>query len=994
MACRTMREMAVLAAAALAVLPGCLGAAAPEGPPPLSSKPWVTLAELAAKPDLHVQIHQHVLFDFTKLPTSAEIAPRTYKVPLYLTDEHDLRLHLEEAEPCFSEIALAHHDGTREFTIHTGSRVAMSHVRPGHLDLIVKVASPLPAHCSTGFMALQGKETAAAPAPRAGISLPFDTAPNLVRAFAIRSPGTGLTLPQVACGGASCDFMLSLDTETGLWGYNGDVPPGTLSFAIFGLPKFVPVGGGSSSWSHAALDLTNSRDQFAFTASGLYYRDFYLDAYSGGYAASSKTASRMLEVQPNCIPPFGPFPDPFVVLPQDWLWSCTSLNKAGMGAPSNALPFASDPTLSPYAQTVELGFVDTYDNTNPRYDFLMDMGLGVGQGATLTPYSYANFLDSNQNQERLIAIQSGKGSNPWAILASEMYRMLDQCGGPPNCCSGTCETIAPVAGEMAVSVVNGTAHQTWFFNERYPIPFLAAFPSGTVTLGPETTSAWCYTQPLYQGSFHGAGTAGDCKSLRLFRAIDVVFSSDCKWCNLDDANLSGTDFDGRNFSWSTFRGTNLSGSTLRNATLAGTVLDRAVLNGAILDGATWDGTGATPTPLPVSGADFTGASFRNATLRGLLFDQANTFTGNVFEGAVFSGVTFSGLTMTRASFRGEILTPGNPSFHGSTLVQVAFDGATMDGMDFSGTTFTGCTFQGATMTRLNLTDARGVRQDFSGLDLFLSTMRGFRAPGGNFRGTQLYGVDLSPSAAGNSSNLSHALLVDTNLIRANLSGVSFAFSILASSTPVTSCAATDAAYHTHGCASLLASTFLGTSFSGAYIDHVDFSDTIGSDPDFKGAWLIGSTFVGAMYSHQGGDTGSPIDFGNAFAFGTDLSPTKLPGANFYQAFLDTSSCQAGTGGRVVTALGSSYFTYLSSPFVGKTICIQSAYTACPYAFPPSDANTTCPDGEPGTCAPSQWTYPTAVLLPKVTGTLLSYSGSFPSSPASCSQTISTGYWAP
>ena len=988
-----MREAVLLAAVALATLSGCR-AAAPEGPPPLSSKPWVTLAELAAKPDLHVQIHQHVLFDFTKLPTSAEIAPRTYKVPLYLTDEHDLRLHLEETEPCFAEIALAHHDGTREFTIHVGNRVAMSHVRPGHMDLIVKVASPLPAHCSAGFMALLGKEPEAAPATPKGLSdPPFDIGPNLVRALAIRDPGNGLTLPKLGCGGidVNCDFMLSLDTESGFTtGSPYTAPTNLVTFPIFGLPKFVPVGLGDPTWSHANLDVTNPRDQFAFSKGGSNV-EFFVDAYDGGYSGSKMTPSRMLLIEPACIPLT---PLPWGFSPESW-WSCVSLDLAKMGMPAEALPFSSDPAHLSWAQPVRFGSVSFYDHTNPRYDFLIEQDFGLSQGVTLSPYTFANInlFKTHQDQELLIAIQNNTGTPGWGLLASEMYRMLDQCGGPPGCCSGTCASIAPLAGEIAVTGTSGGSQKTWFFNERYPIPFLASFPPGTMTFGPETTSAWCYTQALYQGDYHGAGTPGDCRSLKLFRAIDIVFSSDCKWCNLDDADLSNWNFDGRDFSWSTFRRANLTGSTLRKATLLGTVFDGANLTRTILDGAAWNGTQSTPSPLVVSGATFNGTSFRNAALVQLVFDGANTFTDAIFEGTVFSTVTFSGATMTRASFRGNRLTPLNPSFTGSLLVQVAFDNTTLDGMDFSAVTFSGCSFQGATMTRMNLTDARAVHQDFSGLDLFYSTMRGFRAPGASFIGTQMYGVDLSPSAAGTSASFAHGLLVDTNLVRANLSGTSFAGAILASSTPVTSCADSDNAHHTHGCASLLASTFLGTSFAGAYIDHVDLSDTLGPDPDFSGAWIIGSSFAGALYSHQGGDTGSPIDFANTFLFGTDLSPARLPGANFYQAYLDTTSCKTGTGGRVVAALGPSYFTQAGSPFAGKTICIQSAYTDCPYAFPTSDADTTCPDGDPGYCAPTQWTYPTAVLLPRVTSTVMSYSGSFPASPAACSQTITTAYWA-
>ena len=929
-----------------------------EGPPPLSDRPWVTLKELAARPELHVEPHQHVIFDLAHLPAGAEVAPRTYRIPLYLARSHDLRMRIEEAEPCFSEVSLSFHDGTRIFTLHRGNRSAGTQLRKGHADLLVKIADPLPAHCKVAFMSLKkppdaGSAVGAPVEAKADVTTTaIETAANLTRAFQIVDPGAGQALPTLACTGGNCPYLLSIDPVTSI------ATSASTRQGILGMPKFVPVGDGGYNWSHALVDPTRTTDQFALTSvsgSGI----FQLAAYAGSYSSSGGIAQPLAVITPDCTTTSSQF---VCNLPGATGSPPSSLVLVGgAGAPAAAAVQLTQPSPHLFTFTVPLG--------------------GTSTAIFLAHASYAQVLDPAQGQEVLLSTARSGGSGSYTFQARELYRMYDQCSAAPTCCNGTCNGPTLQAGEISLSTwVNGSP-RVFVFNSDAPVPFLAPISNWTLALGPGTTSAHCYALPGFEGDVQIPGPGVACQSLRVFQASQVVFTSDCRFCNLDGADLSGNVFDGRDLSSSTFRKANLARSTFRSVNFTDVDATGADLTDAILDGSTW---GVTYTGLNgLLGSNLTGASFQRASLRGMQFDATVTFSSTIFDSADLTGATFSTANLDQSSFRYVDLS--DPSSHlafmGTNLPYVRLDGAKLDGIILHGNNMPGLSAFNTSFQRANLVDVAMPYAVLKGADFTEAVLQGAAMSGSNLFGALFQSAYLNASPlTGRQTSLQGSLLINADFNSANVSGADFSYAILGSSSQTETC---ESSASGAPCANFYDGLISGARFDNAYLAHVNFTGSKGSDPSFLNASIIGCNFSGATYSHEPNQTGGVVEFGNSYLFGTDMgqSGTQLLFADFYNAFLDPSSAApTNTGFAKVSLDPTRYTTFRQSAYSGKQLCLTTKITV-PSNPPPSDANSTCPDGSGGPCSRATWTSASDTQLQDLPDVTVAYNGAKLASPA-------------
>jgi hypothetical protein len=120
-------------------------------------------------------------------------------------------------------------------------------------------------------------------------------------------------------------------------------------------------------------------------------------------------------------------------------------------------------------------------------------------------------------------------------------------------------------------------------------------------------------------------------------------TKECTWCDLQNADLAGTQ---------------LSGAKLSNTTLSGANLSRAILSGADL-------TSARLSRANLSGANLSSAYLHGANLRDANLSKANLSGANL-SGANLSYATLSGADLSGADLSGALWTDGTKCAEGST----------------------------------------------------------------------------------------------------------------------------------------------------------------------------------------------------------------------------------------------------------------------------------------------------------------------------------------
>jgi len=140
--------------------------------------------------------------------------------------------------------------------------------------------------------------------------------------------------------------------------------------------------------------------------------------------------------------------------------------------------------------------------------------------------------------------------------------------------------------------------------------------------------------------FIGTASAGEVETniLKLSRL------NSCESCNLQGANLSGTDFSGANLGRANLSGADFSGANLSKADLSKANLRKADLSEADLNG-------ANLRKADLSEADLNGANLRKADLSGGYLYGAN-LNGSNLNGANLSEANLNGVDLIEVDFTG------------------------------------------------------------------------------------------------------------------------------------------------------------------------------------------------------------------------------------------------------------------------------------------------------------------------------------------------------
>ncbi|GAA2033422.1 hypothetical protein GCM10009839_37250 [Catenulispora yoronensis] len=477
-----------------------------------------------------------------------------------------------------------------------------------------------------------------------------------------------------------------------------------------------------------------------------------------------------------------------------------------------------------------------------------------------------------------------------------------------------------------------------------------------------------------------------------------ISGEDYSGITMTDAKFAGADLTGTNF-----HGSDLSGADFRRVySLAGTKLAGVKLNGAQFAGVDLSGVDFT-------GCDLTAADFRTVkSLQGTVFTGANLSNAR-FDNVDLTGQKFVGVTMTGAYLAQANLTntlfadSGDSGGPKANLAGVDFSVAkTIQGARFS-CALLSTKFAGLAMKDVNFTGAQMKGTNFQGCDLRLATFSnppvwsddathltnlshgiiGFSQIGLNWSFMNLVGITIDglPQDLSN-LNAQSSLMQGWTLANHNLGGAILSNANLCGAS-MTNCnlklARMDNVqlqeYEAVGHAAVLSESYLeevdlsnanltGTTMTGVYLfgDAAKLSGAIIQDTDFASAYLLGLEFKSIANNQCYG-----VNFDYACLVNTDfqgthlsstgtgegahLSKTCLQGADFTGAYLagadlSESAVDENPGTILVTIP-------LAWPYDGKNWTFEAAYDGTKGIEAATDASTTCPSGETGSCTGSK-----------------------------------------
>lgn len=360
-------------------------------------------------------------------------------------------------------------------------------------------------------------------------------------------------------------------------------------------------------------------------------------------------------------------------------------------------------------------------------------------------------------------------------------------------------------------------------------------------------------------SYADAGVKLDrCEDLRNLSASSIESPN----LNLQDRNISGSDFSSANLSGSNFTRTIASYTQFVGANLAGLQADEADFTGT--NATDVDLTDSTLTRVAAVGSVLSGAQLNNAKM------TESDFSGSLFIGANLTksnatGVNFSGSDLTGANLSGANLT--NADLSGSDLSNVNLEGAVLKDTDFSASIL-----KGLDLSKINLTEVTLNFVDLSGLDL----------KGLDLSGLSLVGADLSDADLTNAS-LERSDLLDADLRGADITGLKLAGANLGG---VSVKALLDGGADLNGVdltgADLTGLSGSEISLTNTTLDGVDLSGFDLTGAVFDGSSLIGANLDDAILS---GASFVGTNFTDATLIMAEMTDATFTGARFSRSNL-------------------------------------------------------------------------------------------------------------
>lgn len=401
-------------------------------------------------------------------------------------------------------------------------------------------------------------------------------------------------------------------------------------------------------------------------------------------------------------------------------------------------------------------------------------------------------------------------------------------------------------------------------------------------------------------------------------------------------DLTRTDFSGFDFSGYDLSQTDLSQALISGETkFVNAKLSDGVAHGINLSGHTFPPQYTQFKSKDLRYANLSRVNLFEADLEGSRFDHATLDEANL-SGAILAGADFTDAQLRHATLPAD-------------LRQVTLVGANLTGVDLSS----------ANLQGTNLTDAQLIDVNLSAAQLQQAILVSAQLNGANLNFANLEGANLCEAQLSKSpittaaTSLEGAYLKNVNLAHADLSGASMINVNFYSSIATDTCAPDNTCTIPTTCASAVGATMNSTTFTGAYLNGVDMTNSTPQGAKFSGALLVGVNFTRANLSNDS-NTGAVTDFSNAFLQGANFTNTTVTNTDFTSAYVDLTSANGAT---MVFLLSSEHTGFTDYWNAAETpVCVEFTYTA-PTTVPATNSTNTCPDGTSGPCSSTQWQSP-------------------------------------
>ncbi|MCX8026264.1 MAG: pentapeptide repeat-containing protein, partial [Thermodesulfovibrionales bacterium] len=735
-----------------------------------TSTPWIHASDFDQNSNLHAKAVQTVLLPIDDSLNKTKTSKTVHTIRYYVSEDNVYNFVLDTNEPCIKEITAVDSSGQQVMKVNLSSPTSKVRLKQGSYTFTITEVTPMPEHCSISFMhhnqtqSVSSKDDHKA-LNKSGSPPEFMTGlfdPSILRIFGqLSTDGTQyqLTIPD--------NFNLNTTHDNYWYSINYKVsgnnpnPLGALiqatvanickqpwcpspwdNYISMSLYYDATQDNGSGSWMLQGYGFMGLANFGCFLTRDLInppetdHCTMWGDVYDKAYLCSIDSVTQ----------PVSPVLNKQVIL--------TFLSSNALSS-SQGCYFYNSQSSAPYRFTLDywdpnvknprdLAF-GIYNSLCPlsqsscNLTFSSSMNTSYSKYA-ITPYttsllgaiSYATPVTAGYDKIRLTELvryysDSSKlkdRNGNWLLNDGEVaiFENLQYTGNAIVLNADTNYALLPIklnSFPIIGSVLLGKNTET------------ITFADGT-TLGqsnPNTTNM----------NLSVIGPDANNK-VKVFKAINVIFTNDCLSCNLAGVQISNVNFKGRNFSGSYFSKANITNSVFDNANLSMTDFTNATMINNSFKSADFRNA-------VMRGANFSNSNFQSANLcwakLNMFGNVATTFDGSYMRNVNLAFADLSGASMVNVSFnsmpapaQGNACIPDSNC--GFTNCATAYK-ATMNGTTLTGSYLAGLSMSLTNLTKSDFTNVNAIGVNFNNT-VFSNDPSGMRT---YFNGAILYGADFT-----------------------------------------------------------------------------------------------------------------------------------------------------------------------------------------------------------------------------------------------------------
>ncbi|MCX8026787.1 MAG: pentapeptide repeat-containing protein [Thermodesulfovibrionales bacterium] len=735
-----------------------------------TSTPWIHSSDFDQNQNLHAKASQTVLLPIDDKHNKTKSTKTVHTIRYYIQEDSYLNFTLDTNKPCIEEIKVSDSLGQQVASINITNKTSKVFLKQGSYTFTVKEITPMPEHCSISFMHHnQSKQIAS----KDDVKRLKNNSPSEFMSNYLFSDDIYRLFGQISSDGSQ--YLITIPDM-----FNPDYSTpnsnNTYNYKLDGSRRFGPL----SALIQTPISPICSSSTCTPWDTRLMLNVFYkpeFDGWSGswviqgqgGYFGCALTRDLINPPEKTPCTPWGdgidkaylcgidtvtqqssPYKNKQVILtfinqslvyncPNCYLGCYTADDSSNSGFRFNLdywdatvknprdLAFGIYNSLCPLSQgNCNFTFTSSMNSNYARYAVTPNTTSLLGAVSNASPVStgYDKIRLTELLRYHLIASKLTDGKGNWYLNDGEVA-ILDNFGGALVLNVDTKYELLPLKYDQFRSITGVVVGNN---------AAVVSFADGTM-IGQTNLSVSNMNLKLN-------GPSGNL-AVKVYRAIDIMFSNDCPYCNLSNVQITNGWFGSRNF----------SGSYFKNAFIRNSVFDRANLTKTDFSAAAMVFNSFVKADLRdaiLQGANFSFSNFDSANLcRAKLNQVPGTALAITLDGSYMKDANLAYTDLTGASMK-------NISFHGWYEISDVNTCIPDDSCGFTNycataykATLNGTNLQGAFLKYLSLSNATIKKSDFSNAFLFDTdfTNTVFSTDASNiltnFGGAYLYGADFT-----------------------------------------------------------------------------------------------------------------------------------------------------------------------------------------------------------------------------------------------------------